>query len=807
MSGLSSTWSADGTSASAPGSRRKKAYEWLKAANELGQAYTSRWTGQRSDSQEDYLHTPGAFPDVEIARSGDEEMVLFPSYGRRLTPKDKKNAGARPRRDSWAETIDEYRGIPAQEDDHSGAGWEESRVENAVVDVDVRGWIYAPSRGPMNRKHRLMVKLARTLSGIPAPSGVPNDEGFDKTTPGKSEDDYVDKQVETLVGTAEKDADQAWKSSHGDRPRDVSQAATMTKDEISIANAHLMERLRPFLTNPMASMPVTIFFFDEEQSESRNILTDESGHFSIRAAMPFVPTHIRVLASEDLSAARPIQIIEPVGLSLISDIDDTVKHSAIANGAKEMFKNTFVRELAELKVDGVSEWYTQVAKMGVELHYVSNAPWQLYPLLERYFKLAGLPPGSFHLKQYSGMLQGIFEPTAERKRGSLEQILRDFPERKFLLVGDSGEADLEVYTEIVLANPTRILGIFIRDVTTPEKQPFFEQSVTGFERTDARSRSTPKLVDHSDHLEKRPALPPRRPQGVSAPADDYDAKTLDNGDLIDLHDDEDLKPTTPEVKLATKPRLPPTKPSKPSSLRTAIGSAGLPDASTPSEPTSSREPIRRKPAPPLPPRRPSTARTDSLIDLDPSPPISRSHTEPLTNESQQAPAQSPRHRPPPPLPPPRRTNTASSSAGSTSNAYNSSRPQPAGNTQSYPAAASQAAQAALQYATERLNLSSPSAGLRHSASNQSLGRTTSNSYTGYTTPTDPGMPPAPLPNKREELWRRRWERASDILRKHGVVLGSWRVGSDAQPVCMWLIDEALKEVQSNGVQAGSKRRP
>jgi phosphatidate phosphatase APP1 len=96
--------------------------------------------------------------------------------------------------------------------------------------------------------------------------------------------------------------------------------------------------------------------------------------------------------------------------------------------------------------------------MGVGIHYVSNSPWQLFPVLATFFQTAGLPPGSYHLKQYSGMLQGIFEPVAERKKGTLERILRDFPERKFLLVGDSGEADLEVYTDVVLANPGRIIG-------------------------------------------------------------------------------------------------------------------------------------------------------------------------------------------------------------------------------------------------------------------------------------------------------------------------------------------------------------
>lgn len=58
------------------------------------------------------------------------------------------------------------------------------------------------------------------------------------------------------------------------------------------------------------------------------------------------------------------------------------------------------------------------------------------------------------------------------------------------------------------------------------------------------------------------------------------------------------------------------------------------------------------------------------------------------------------------------------------------------------------------------------------------------------------MPPAPLPNKREELWRRRWDRASEVLEQHGVVLGSWRVGNDAQPICAWLMEQAVKDIKA-----------
>ncbi|RHZ58242.1 uncharacterized protein CDV56_106554 [Aspergillus thermomutatus] len=826
-SSASTSWGAGS------GGRRKRVYEYLKAANELRQTYTAQWGTQRNnqrDYNEDYYNTPGAFSDVEIARSGNEEMVLFPSYARRLVKGKRPEVEARQRRDSTS-TIDEYRGV--SDDPEPASEWTRYEDEHAVVAVDVRGWVYAPQRGPMTRKHRLLIALARKLSGIPAPNNTTADNGnanadvgTSTKTNGVSEEEIVDQEAQSIVNDAQKSTDPVWKgSASGDRSssaspgKPVQRAATMpessqlSKDELTVANAHLMERLRPFLTNPMAAMPVTVFFYDDEQSQSRNIMTDELGHFNLRATLPFVPTHIRVLASEELSATKGIQIVEPTGVSLISDIDDTVKHSAIANGAKEMFRNTFVRELADLSVDGVTDWYNKLAQMGVEIHYVSNAPWQLYPLLERYFKLVGLPPGSFHLKQYSGMLQGIFEPTAERKRGSLEQILRDFPERKFILVGDSGEADLEVYTDIVLANPGRILGIFIRDVTTSDRKNFFNKSVDHLEGVPARSYSTPQLVDDSDAVAKRPALPPRRPR--ESPGPSADAISIDNGDLIDLRDEVQEKNIPADALKPANFRTPPMKPSKPSSLRAVTTNSELAGKEASSQ---IQDVIRRKPVPPVPPRRPtptdqeksssspqasaqSTSYAGSVINAVQS--VTNSLPA-MTNQlpfrpktfdgnvgvDQQSDATKltrPKQAPPPP--PPRRTNPGASTVTSDSTGNRSASQK----TQSYPASA---AAAAFQFASERLNWSaSPANSLRSRASTPTLSRSSTNPVNNQSDPSS--VPPPPLPNKREELWRRRWERANELLAEQGVVLGSWRVGKDMEDVSVWLVQQAMKDMQND----------
>ena len=81
MMATSDTENEGHTTGHVRGSRRQKLYGYVKAANEIRQTYQAQFQ-QRSLEDDDGL-PPGAFPDVEIVRSGDEELVLFPSYARK----------------------------------------------------------------------------------------------------------------------------------------------------------------------------------------------------------------------------------------------------------------------------------------------------------------------------------------------------------------------------------------------------------------------------------------------------------------------------------------------------------------------------------------------------------------------------------------------------------------------------------------------------------------------------------------------------------------------------------------------------
>jgi hypothetical protein len=118
---------------------------------------------------------------------------------------------------------------------------------------------------------------------------------------------------------------------------------------------------------------------------------------------------------------------------------------------------------------------------GVHFHYVSNSPWELWPVIRSFMETAGFPSGSCTLKEYGGAVSSIaklWEEPGQRKKANVEVFLKEFPTSKFLLVGDSGEQDMQLYTSLAAQYPQNVLGIFIRDVTTKLAQTSPSTSTT-----------------------------------------------------------------------------------------------------------------------------------------------------------------------------------------------------------------------------------------------------------------------------------------------------------------------------------------
>lgn len=165
-------------------------------------------------------------------------------------------------------------------------------------------------------------------------------------------------------------------------------------------------------------------------------------HRDVDAGHPrFLKLHAHHADMPDLCPGV-VNLIDPEGVSIISDIDDTIKETNVTAGARIILRNTFLKDMME--VEGMASVYKSWWNQGAAIHYVSNSPWQLIPSLLEFFQTHMFPPGSAHLRLHDNVLKTYFKAPGENKRRSIREILTDFPDRKFILVGDSGEIDMEM---------------------------------------------------------------------------------------------------------------------------------------------------------------------------------------------------------------------------------------------------------------------------------------------------------------------------------------------------------------------------
>jgi phosphatidate phosphatase APP1 len=173
---------------------------------------------------------------------------------------------------------------------------------------------------------------------------------------------------------------------------------------------------------------------------------------------------------DERTFAGRVRLVGPKGLSVISDVDDTIKVSQVTD-RRALVRNTFLREFEP--VEGMPELYRKWARAGVAFHYLSGSPWQLYGPLSDFLRDEAFPPGSLHLKHFrlkdrsALSLLGFQEGY---KSAAIEGILADFSQRRFILVGDSGEEDPEIYGAAARKHAGQVILVLIRNVGGPGNQ-------------------------------------------------------------------------------------------------------------------------------------------------------------------------------------------------------------------------------------------------------------------------------------------------------------------------------------------------
>ncbi|WP_133478072.1 App1 family protein [Cognatilysobacter segetis] len=244
-------------------------------------------------------------------------------------------------------------------------------------------------------------------------------------------------------------------------------------------------------------------------------VTDGEGYYAATLPGMRAPDGLWGAATVSLDDGR-LETPQPVlyvhadaGVGVISDIDDTVLDSSITDW-KTAAQLTFLHNARTRKpLVGAALLY-QALQQGMDgrgrvpVFYVSSSPWNLYDLLEEFMALNGLPPGPMCLRDL-GLDAGMFikSPGHGHKLERARQLIARFPRLRWVLLGDSGQADAELYAEAAHEFGERIAAIYIRDVDPDRDSPLDTAvdaqiaRVAGTRVPMLRTRDSRAIADHA----------------------------------------------------------------------------------------------------------------------------------------------------------------------------------------------------------------------------------------------------------------------------------------------------------------------
>lgn len=226
--------------------------------------------------------------------------------------------------------------------------------------------------------------------------------------------------------------------------------------------------------------------FAQVKAKFRNIekefTADDEGYFEVEISdfeIENVETLYHEVALELLAptqkngeiSANVGQVIVPpttAKFGIISDLDDTVIATNVTNKLKMLLTVALNNEHTRVPFEGVSAFYRALRKGLADennpIFYVSSSPWNLYPFLIEFLKIHDIPRGTLFLKDFGNHTIFNSSDHATHKTESIEKILDTYPHLPFVLIGDNGESDPQIYAEIVKKYPDRIKNIYIRSI-------------------------------------------------------------------------------------------------------------------------------------------------------------------------------------------------------------------------------------------------------------------------------------------------------------------------------------------------------
>ncbi len=303
-------------------------------------------------------------------------------------------------------------------------------------------------------------------------------------------------------------------------------------DDIDSVWDNLVAMYRRFESDEIPEVRLRARFGDSVQ----DVVTDREGYFElifpVGAPLPTDrdrhPIELELL-EEVVEGQGPVRatgevIVPPpdAGFGVISDIDDTIIRTFSAEPLKAIQTTLLNNARTRLPFKGGAGFYRALrgGPGGISrnpIFYVSSSPWNLYDLLIDFIQINEIPAGPLFLQDLGIDWEKFIKlDNADHKLELIRHIMNAHASLPFVLIGDSGEHDPEIYVRVVEEYPDRIKAIYIRDVSLDERDAEVRTIAAGLGERKVEMLLVPDTEAAARHALAHGLIAPDKPAEVRA---------------------------------------------------------------------------------------------------------------------------------------------------------------------------------------------------------------------------------------------------------------------------------------------------
>lgn len=230
-----------------------------------------------------------------------------------------------------------------------------------------------------------------------------------------------------------------------------------------------MRGWRSFLSVPVsfARVQVTIAGVTREVTADRGGVVDAV----VEVGLPAGWQHFTMaVEGGEAIESRVFVVHSEARFGIVSDVDDTVMVTALPRPFLAAWNSFVVDEHARQPVPGMAVLLERLTREapGCPVIYLSTGAWNVAPTLVRFMRRHLFPPGALLLTDWGPTHDHWFRSGRAHKEQNLRRLAREFPDIRWLLVGDDGQHDDAIYTGFASEHPCNVAAVAIRRLLPAE---------------------------------------------------------------------------------------------------------------------------------------------------------------------------------------------------------------------------------------------------------------------------------------------------------------------------------------------------